>query len=60
MPVRAEEKEQKKVFTKDQIISSKKYRSNRDLLNALLDGDGKYTLEEVDKKISNFKKGKVK
>lgn len=60
MPVRAEEKEQKKVFAKDQIISSKKYRSNRDLLNALLDGDVKYTLEEVDKKISNFKKGKVK
>lgn len=47
-------------YTKEQIVTSKKYRLRRDLLNALLDKDKSYSLEEVDKIIDNFMKRKVK
>lgn len=50
----------KPAFTKEQIVASKKYRSNRDLLNVILDDGKKYTSAEIDKKIEDFKKGKVK
>lgn len=50
----------KPAFTKEQIVASKKYRSNRDLLNVILDEGKKYTAAEIDKKIEDFKKGKVK
>lgn len=47
-------------YTKEQILASKKYRDSRDLLNALLADKKKYTLEAVEKKMDEFKKGKVK
>ena len=50
----------KPAFTKEQIVASKKYRSNRDLLNVILDEGKKYTAAEIYKKIEDFKKGKVK
>ena len=46
-------------FTKQQIVNSKKYKKNVDLLNALLKDDKLYTLEEVNKTIEDFRKGKV-
>ncbi len=46
-------------FTKQQIVNSKKFKDNVDLLNALLKGDKLYTLEEVNKTIEDFRKGKV-
>lgn len=46
-------------FTKEQIVTSKNFRSNIDLLNAILKENKKYTLKEVHEIISNFKKGKV-
>lgn len=58
------EKEEKKQsatrFTKEQILSSKKYRDSRDLLQAVLEDSGTYSLEEVEKKIEDYRKGKVK
>lgn len=57
------EKKAKKVsehkFTKEQLVSSEKFRENRDLLEAVLD-EGTYTVSEVEKKISGYKKGEVK
>lgn len=47
-------------FTKEQLLASVRYHNRRDLLNALLDKDKKYTIDEVDKLISGFMKGKVK
>ena len=38
-------------FTKQQIVNSKKFKDNVDLLNA--------SLEEVNKTIEDFRKGKV-
>lgn len=46
-------------YTKDQIILSEKYAKRRDLVNALLDDDKEYTLEEVDTMMDKFLKGRV-
>ncbi len=46
-------------FTKSQLVSSKRFHTESDLLNALLQEDKTYTMNEVEKKITDFKKGKV-
>ena len=51
---------EKPVFTKESLLNSKKYMFQKDLLNILLDDDKEYTLEEVEKKINEFKTGKIK
>lgn len=57
-PVQTEKTKPK--FSKSQLVSSDKYRNRRDLVDALLNDDEKYTMEQVDKMIENFMKGKVK
>nr|DAZ41857.1 MAG TPA: hypothetical protein [Caudoviricetes sp.] len=47
-------------FSKEQVLAAAKYRENRDLVDALLDDGEKYTLEQVDKMIEDYKKGMVK
>lgn len=47
-------------YTKNQIINSKTYVNNRDLLNALLSDNKTYSKSQVNEIIENFKKGKVK
>ncbi|MGL4791512.1 MAG: hypothetical protein ACRCW1_08905 [Anaerotignaceae bacterium] len=47
-------------FTKEQLLKSKRYCHLKDLFNAIFE-DGKiYTHDEVEKKIKEFKKGRVK
>ena len=46
-------------YTKNQIVSSKKFSRNVDLLRAILKENKKYTLNEVYDIIENFMKGKV-
>lgn len=46
-------------FTKEQLVASARFADNRDLVMALLD-EGTYTISEVEKKIEQYKKGKVK
>lgn len=47
------------LFTKKQLISSKKYESNKDALSVILEDDKSYSFEETDKLLNNFMKGKV-
>ena len=47
-------------YTKEQIVSAKKYFHRKDLLNVLLDDSKLYTLKDVDALIEKFMKGKVK
>lgn len=47
-------------FSKEQLFRSARYRKRRDLIGAILQNGGEYTLEEVDAKIENYMKGKVK
>lgn len=42
------------VFTKAQIVSAKRYMKYVDFLNGVLHDNKMYTLEQVDKMISNF------
>ncbi len=46
-------------YTKKQIVNSKTFIDNKDLLNAILKEDKSYSKQEVNKIIENFKKGKV-
>lgn len=47
-------------WTKAQIIASSKFIHNKDVLNAVLDADTKYTVKEVETMISKYMKGGVK
>lgn len=48
------------VFTREQLAASKRYANRRDLINALLEADKAYTLEQVDAAIEKYLKGKVR
>ena len=51
---------QEEAYTKQAILNSKRYIKQKDLVNALLDEDKKYTLKEVDKTIRKYLKGVIK
>ena len=46
-------------FCKEQIAASDRYRSQRDLVNALLERDKKYTIAAVDSLIETYRKGEL-
>jgi hypothetical protein len=51
------------VFTKQKVLTFKRYANRRDLLSVLLKDGKEYTIEQVDSLINEFmtkKKGKVK
>ena len=48
------------LFTKAQILASKKYANRRDALGVILNDDEEYTLKKVDSLLAKFMKGKVK
>ena len=54
------EMKQEILFTKEQILASKKYSNRRDVLGAILVDTKTYTLEQVDSLLEKFMKGKVK
>ncbi len=60
--VEGEKTAEKVTFTKDKILSAKKYKHRVDLLGVLLQDGKQYTFDEVDALLDNFfkKKGKVK
>lgn len=47
-------------FSKDELISSKKYRGYQDVLMVTLDDAKRYTIEEVEKEIEFFFNKEVK
>ena len=48
------------LFTKEQILASKKYANRRDALGAILADGKEYTVEQVESLLEKFLKGKVK
>lgn len=46
-------------FTKEQIVSAKRYNHRKDVVTMLLEEGQSYTLEEVDELIEKFMKEKV-
>ena len=53
-------KETKTLFSKEQLLSSERFRNRRDILNALLKDGESYSFEDADSKINQYLKGKVK
>ena len=47
------------VFSKEQLLNSKKYRDSADLISALLISGETYTFKQVDAEIEKFMKRKV-
>ncbi|WP_113674562.1 hypothetical protein [Vallitalea guaymasensis] len=47
-------------FSKEKIISAKKYSNRKDILNELLDDGKEYSFDQVDKLMDDYMKGKVK
>lgn len=48
------------VYTKAQLLASKKYANRQDVLNALLEDGKTYTTDQVDALIEKYMKGQVK
>jgi hypothetical protein len=53
------EREKPAAFTKQQLVTSKKYAERKDLINALLVDDRSYSMAEVEEILGGFLKGKV-
>ncbi len=47
-------------FTKEQILTSARFRERRDIVDALLVTGERYTMAEVEERIEKYRKGKVK
>jgi hypothetical protein len=57
---RNEAESKEALFSKGQLMSSKRFLDRRDLLEALLDEKEVYTVKAVEKKIQKYMKGRVK
>ena len=55
-----EEVSKGEVFTLPQLLAAERFSSRKDLLKAILSDKKKYSISEVEKKIEEFMKGKVK
>jgi len=55
---KTEESVEMAVYSKEQLISAKRYKHKQDVLNVVLKPDQKYIIEEVDDLIEKFKKVK--
>lgn len=53
-------KEDEVLYSKEQIIASKKYSDRKDLLNVLLEENKEYSFTEIDEIIENFMNKEVK
>jgi hypothetical protein len=59
MAKKKETEEVKALFSKEQLVASKKFKDHSDLVNALLEDDKTYSLEEVEMMVEKYMKGKV-
>lgn len=54
-----QKEKQDAMFSKEQILASNKYADRRDALDAIMEDNGVYTIEQVDSLLEKFMKGKV-
>lgn len=47
-------------YKKEQLLYAKRYRERRDLIQALLKDGQEYSLEEADRRLEDYLKGKVR
>ncbi len=48
-----------KTFSKNALVSSKMFQNRKDILNVIINQDENLTIDEVNKRIDLFMKGKV-
>ena len=60
MATKKTESKQETLFTKEQILDSKKYADRKDVCNTVIPDEFHGTLNDVDVLIEKFMKGKVK
>ena len=48
------------MFTKEQVLKSKRFENRQDLLNAILTKEKLYNMDEVQTMLDEYLKGKVK
>jgi hypothetical protein len=48
------------LFSKEQLLAAKKFQDRKDIVNAILSPDEKYTVKAVEEMIEKYMKGQVK
>ncbi len=48
------------LFSKEQLLAAERFQGRRDIVNALLSPERRYTVEAVEQEISKYMKGQVK
>lgn len=59
-PAASEPKKVENKFSKEQLLTAKRFQGRKDIVNALLSPDKQYTVEAVEQEISKYMKGQVK
>jgi hypothetical protein len=59
-PTVSEQAKVEKLFSKEQLLMSKRFQERKDILNALLSPDKQYKVQTVEQEISKYMKGQVK
>ena len=54
------EEKQESVFSKEQLINSKRFDKRKDILNAILSDEKRCTISEAEKLIDSYMKGAVR
>ena len=47
-------------FTREQLADSNRYKNQRDLVRVMLEKGRRYSVEETEETLNQFRKGKVK
>jgi len=56
----AKRQEAAALFSKEQLLASKRFEGRRDIINALLSPNRQYTVSDAEQAVENYMKGKVK
>lgn len=59
-PAASEQAKVEKLFSKEQLLAAQRFQGRKDILNALLSPDKKYTVQSVEQMIEDYMKGQVK
>lgn len=59
-PAASEPEKVENLFSKEQLLAAERFQGRKDIVNALLSLDKKYTVETVEQMIEKYMKGQVK
>ena len=59
-PTVSEQAKVEKLFSKEQLLAAERFQRKRDVINATLEPDKKYTIKTVEQMIEKYMKGLVK